>query len=121
MCWERSTSRAHFVMEDNTSMSVLKATALAGGTTKLASLKDSLILRKSPQGHGADQVSLDKIYHGKAPRPAAACGRYRVRSAEQRKELRSHGAARRDSGRRLLRIRCRGALTTMLCEERQLS
>ena len=55
-----------FLMEDNTSISVLKATALAGGTTKLASLKDSVILRKSPQGTVETRISLDKIYHGKA-------------------------------------------------------
>jgi polysaccharide biosynthesis/export protein len=55
-----------FLMEDNTSISVLKATALAGGTTKLASLKDSVILRKSSQGTVETRISLDKIYHGKA-------------------------------------------------------
>jgi polysaccharide export outer membrane protein len=55
-----------FLMEDNTSISVLKATALAGGTTKLASLKGSLILRKSLAGTTQTRISLDKIYHGKA-------------------------------------------------------
>jgi polysaccharide export outer membrane protein len=55
-----------FLMEDNTSISVLKATALAGGTTKLASLKDSMILRKSVEGTTQTRISLDKIYHGKA-------------------------------------------------------
>jgi polysaccharide biosynthesis/export protein len=55
-----------FLMEDNTSISVLKATALAGGTTKLASLKDSMILRKSSEGTVETKISLDKIYHGKA-------------------------------------------------------
>jgi polysaccharide biosynthesis/export protein len=55
-----------FLMEDNTSISVLKATALAGGTTKLASLKDSMILRKSPEGTTQTRISLNKIYHGKA-------------------------------------------------------
>ena len=55
-----------FLMEDNTSISVLKATALAGGTTKLASLKGSLILRKSPAGTTQTRIPLDKIYHGKA-------------------------------------------------------
>jgi polysaccharide biosynthesis/export protein len=54
-----------FLMEDNTSISVLKATALAGGTTKLASLKDSVILRESAQGTVETRISLDKIYHGK--------------------------------------------------------
>jgi polysaccharide export outer membrane protein len=55
-----------FIMEDNTSISVLKATALAGGTTKLASLKGSLILRKSLAGTTQTRIPLDKIYHGKA-------------------------------------------------------
>jgi polysaccharide biosynthesis/export protein len=55
-----------FLMEDNTSISVLKATAMAGGTTKLASLKGSLILRKSPAGTTQTRIPLDKIYHGKA-------------------------------------------------------
>jgi polysaccharide biosynthesis/export protein len=55
-----------FVMENNTSMSLLKATALAGGTTKLASLKHALILKESPQGQLETKVSLDKITHGKA-------------------------------------------------------
>jgi polysaccharide biosynthesis/export protein len=55
-----------FIMEDNTSISVLKATALAGGTTKLASLKGSLILRKSLAGTTQTRIPLDKIYHGEA-------------------------------------------------------
>jgi polysaccharide biosynthesis/export protein len=55
-----------FVMENNTSMSLLKATALAGGTTKLASLKHALILKESPQGSVETKVSLDKISHAKA-------------------------------------------------------
>ncbi len=55
-----------FLMEDNTSISVLKATALAGGTTKLASLKGALILRKSLTGTAQTRIPLDKIYHGKA-------------------------------------------------------
>ena len=54
-----------FLMEDNTSISVLKATALAGGTTKLASLKGSMILRKSLAGTTQTRIPLDKIYHGK--------------------------------------------------------
>jgi polysaccharide biosynthesis/export protein len=55
-----------FLMEDNTSISVLKATAMAGGTTKLASLKGSMILRKSSEGTSQTRISLDKIYQGKA-------------------------------------------------------
>jgi polysaccharide export outer membrane protein len=55
-----------FIMEDNTSMSLLRATALAGGTTKVASLKHALILQQSPQGPVQTEVSLAKISHGKA-------------------------------------------------------
>jgi polysaccharide export outer membrane protein len=55
-----------FVMENDTSMTLLKATALAGGTTKIASLKHALILKESPQGPVQTEVSLDKISHGKA-------------------------------------------------------
>jgi polysaccharide biosynthesis/export protein len=55
-----------FLMEDNTSISVLKATALAGGTTRLASLKGSMILRKSLSGTLQTRIPLDKIYRGKA-------------------------------------------------------
>ena len=55
-----------FLLENNTSMSLLKATALAGGTTKVASLKNALILKESPQGPLETKVSLDKISHAKA-------------------------------------------------------
>jgi len=55
-----------FLMEDNTSISVLKATAMAGGTTRLASLKGSIILRKSLAGTSQTRIPLDKIYRGKA-------------------------------------------------------
>jgi polysaccharide biosynthesis/export protein len=55
-----------FVMENNTSMSILKATALAGGTTKIASLKHALIIRGSPRGPAQTEVSLDKISHATA-------------------------------------------------------
>jgi polysaccharide export outer membrane protein len=55
-----------FVMENDTSMTLLKATALAGGTTKIASLKHALILKESPHGPVQTEVSLDKISHGKA-------------------------------------------------------
>ena len=95
-----------FLMEDNTSISVLKATAMAGGTTKLASLKGSMILRKSLQGTIANQDSAGQDLSWQGLRPAVACRRYRVRSPEQHQELRSHGAARRDSGSRLFRLRC---------------
>lgn len=55
-----------FLMANNTSMSLMKAIAMAGSTTKLASLKHAFIIRKSPEGSIEMEVSLDKIYHGKS-------------------------------------------------------
>ena len=55
-----------FLMESNTSMSLMKAIALAGSTTKLASLKHAMILRRSPEGSVEIEISLDKIYHASA-------------------------------------------------------
>jgi polysaccharide export outer membrane protein len=52
-----------FLMENNTSISLMKAIALAGSTTKLASLKHAIIIRKSASGTVEIEVSLDKIYH----------------------------------------------------------
>lgn len=60
------TKPGAFLMENNTSMSLLKAIALAGSTTKIASLKHAMILRKTSQGTVQIEVSLDKIYHGKS-------------------------------------------------------
>ncbi len=54
-----------FLMENNTSISLVKAIALAGGTTKVASLKHAIIIRKSSTGMVEIEVSLDKIYHAK--------------------------------------------------------
>ncbi|QNI30757.1 SLBB domain-containing protein [Alloacidobacterium dinghuense] len=56
-----------FLMENNTSMSFLKAIALAQGTTKLASQKHTLILRKTSTGTLQYEVPLNKIYQGEAP------------------------------------------------------
>jgi polysaccharide export outer membrane protein len=55
-----------FLMENNTSISLMKAIALAGSTTKLASLKHAIIIRKSASGTVEIEVSLDKIYHAKS-------------------------------------------------------
>jgi polysaccharide export outer membrane protein len=55
-----------FLMEDNTSMSLLKAIALAGSTTRVASLKRALVLRKSPTGTVEIEVPLGDIYRAKA-------------------------------------------------------
>ncbi len=54
-----------FLLENNTSISFLKAIALAQGTTRVASLKHALILKESPDGTVQIKVSLDKLYHGK--------------------------------------------------------
>jgi len=55
-----------FLMENNTSISLMKSIALAGSTTKVASLKHVIIIRKSSEGTVEIEVSLDKIYHAKA-------------------------------------------------------
>ena len=55
-----------FLMENNTTMSFLKAIALAQGTTKLASLKHTLILRKATTGTLVYEVPLNKVYKGEA-------------------------------------------------------
>jgi polysaccharide export outer membrane protein len=55
-----------FLMENNTSMSLLKAIALAGSTTKVASLKHAMIFRKSAEGTVEIEVSLRDIYHAKS-------------------------------------------------------
>jgi polysaccharide export outer membrane protein len=55
-----------FLMENNTSMSLMKAVALAGSTTKLASLKHARILRKSSEGTVQIEISLGDVYHGKS-------------------------------------------------------
>lgn len=54
-----------FLMANNTSISLLKAIALAGSTTKFSSLKHVFIIRKSTGGTEQLEVSLDKIYHGR--------------------------------------------------------
>jgi polysaccharide export outer membrane protein len=55
-----------FLMENNTTMSLLNAIALAQGTTKFASLKHVFLIRKSPEGSLQIELSLDKIYHGES-------------------------------------------------------
>jgi len=55
-----------FLMENNTSISLMKVIALAGSTTKVASLKHVIILRKATPGTVELEVSLDSIYHAKA-------------------------------------------------------
>jgi hypothetical protein len=53
-------------MENNTTMSFLKAIALAQGTTKLASLKHAILLRQTPTGTLQYEVPLNKVYKGEA-------------------------------------------------------
>jgi polysaccharide export outer membrane protein len=55
-----------YMMENNTSISLMKAIALAGSTTKISSGKHVVIVRKSTEGTLQMEVSLDKIYHAKA-------------------------------------------------------
>jgi polysaccharide biosynthesis/export protein len=55
-----------FLMEDNTSMSLLKAVALAGGSTRVASTKHVILIRKSSGTTVEMEISLDRIYHAKA-------------------------------------------------------
>jgi len=56
-----------FLMENNTSMSLLKAMALAGSATKVASLKHVVIIRKVADGFTQTEVRLDKVYRGQTP------------------------------------------------------
>lgn len=55
-----------FLIEDN-KLTVLKALALAGGTTRTSSLNDSKLLRQTPQGVQQIPVPLKKILRAKAP------------------------------------------------------
>jgi polysaccharide export outer membrane protein len=52
-----------FLMENNTTMSLLKAVALAGSATKLASLRHVYIIRKGNDGTSEMEVRLDKLNH----------------------------------------------------------
>ena len=52
-----------FLMENNTTMSLLKAVALAGSTTKLASLKHVYIISRGSNGMTETEVRLDKLKH----------------------------------------------------------
>lgn len=55
-----------FLMGTNTSISVMKAIAMAGSTTKVASLKHAVLIRKASSGSIEMEISLDDIYHGKS-------------------------------------------------------
>jgi len=56
-----------FLLENNTSLSVLKAIALAQGTTKVASLRHAVVIRSSSQGRVVTEIPLNKICRAKAP------------------------------------------------------
>jgi polysaccharide biosynthesis/export protein len=55
-----------FLIEDNT-LTVLKALALAGGSTKTSALNRTRILRETPNGIQEIPVPLKKILYAKAP------------------------------------------------------
>jgi polysaccharide export outer membrane protein len=55
-----------FAIED-TSLTVLKALALAGGSTKTSALNKTKILRQTPNGVQEIPVPLKKVLHAKAP------------------------------------------------------
>jgi polysaccharide biosynthesis/export protein len=53
------------LLEDNTSMSLEKAIALSQGTTRVASLRNTRIVRETPGGTVQSVIALGKVYHGK--------------------------------------------------------
>jgi polysaccharide biosynthesis/export protein len=62
-----------FLIEDN-SLTVLKALALAGGSTRTSSLNRTKILRQTPNGVQEIPVRLKKVLHAKAPDVALVKG-----------------------------------------------
>ena len=55
-----------FLIED-TSLTVLKALALAGGNTRTSALTKSRILRQTPTGVQEIPINLKKVLYAKAP------------------------------------------------------
>lgn len=55
-----------FLVQEDT-MTVLKALALAGGSTRTSSLNKTMILRQTPNGLTQIPVALKKVLHAKAP------------------------------------------------------
>jgi len=55
-----------FLIEDN-SLSVLKALALAGGSTRTSALNKTRILRQTPNGVQEIPINLKKVLYAKAP------------------------------------------------------
>jgi len=62
-----------FVIEDS-SLTVLKALALAGGSTRTSALNKTKILRQTPNGVQEISVPLSKVMHAKAPDVALVKG-----------------------------------------------
>jgi polysaccharide biosynthesis/export protein len=62
-----------FLIEDN-NLTVLKALALAGGSTKTSSLGKTRILRQTPNGVQEIHIDLKKVLYAKAPDVAMAKG-----------------------------------------------
>ncbi|MGB7331380.1 MAG: polysaccharide biosynthesis/export family protein, partial [Terriglobales bacterium] len=62
-----------FLIEDN-SLTVLKALALAGGSTRTSALSKTRILRQTPNGIQEIPVNLKKVLFAKAPDMALAKG-----------------------------------------------
>ncbi len=60
-------ARPSAVLMDANGLTVLKAVALAGGTSRTAKLNGAKILRKGPTGMTETPVELKKILHAKAP------------------------------------------------------
>ena len=50
---------------DSENLTVLKAIAMAGGTTRLAKMNDAKIIRKGPNGMTLTQVELKKMLQAK--------------------------------------------------------
>ncbi len=62
-----------FLLEDNT-LSVLKALALAGGSTRTSALNKTRILRQTPNGIQEIRIDLKKVLYAKAPDRALVKG-----------------------------------------------
>jgi polysaccharide biosynthesis/export protein len=62
-----------FLIEDS-NLSVLKALALAGGSTRTSALSKTKILRQTPNGVQQIAINLKKVLHAKAPDMALVKG-----------------------------------------------
>jgi polysaccharide biosynthesis/export protein len=67
------TRPSGFLIEDN-NLSVLKALALAGGSTRTSALSKTRILRQTPNGVQAIPINLKKVLYAKAPDVALVKG-----------------------------------------------